>query len=90
MSKITDIIESKLREALSPTLLEVVDFSAEHAGHAGSRPGGETHFRIKIESENFRGLSRVQQHQLVYAALALELKSNIHALQIDSRIPNNK
>lgn len=90
MSKTLELIENKLRESLHPTQLEVSDFSAEHAGHAGSRPGGETHFRIKIESESFKGLNKVQQHRLVYEALALDLKQYIHALSLETIIPNEK
>lgn len=87
MKNMQKIIEDKLREGLNPTLLEVTDFSAEHAGHIGAKEGGQSHFHVKIESENFRGISRPEQHRLVYALLALELKDDIHALRIEALIP---
>jgi BolA protein len=80
-------ISAKLRENFSPAALEVIDESHQHAGHSGSRPDGESHFRVKIVAEAFRGKSRVEQHRLVNAALAEELKERVHALAIQSSAP---
>ncbi len=80
-------ISAKLRENFSPAALEVIDESYQHAGHSGSRPDGESHFRVKIVAEAFRGKSRVEQHRLVNAALAEELKERVHALAIQAAAP---
>jgi len=76
-------IESKLNEALSPTFLEVVDESAQHHGHSGARPDGESHFRVKIAAPAFKGKSRVEQHRMINQVLAHELKERVHALVIE-------
>lgn len=73
----------KLRSALSPSLLEVIDESRHHAGHAGSRPDGESHFRIRIASAALDGMGRVNQHRKVNEVLADELKNRVHALAIE-------
>lgn len=80
-------IEDILAEALKPERLEVVDESHLHAGHAGARPEGETHFRVRIVSGAFSGLSRVDRHRRVNALLAGELAGPVHALAIDARAP---
>lgn len=80
-------ISAKLTENFSPAALEVVDESHQHAGHSGARPDGESHFRVKIVAEAFRGKTRVEQHRLVNAALAEELKERVHALAIQSSAP---
>ena len=80
-------IEARLVEALSPLRLEIIDESALHAGHAGARPGGETHYRIAVVSAAFAGRSRVQRHRLVYDALAGEIADGVHALSLDARAP---
>jgi BolA protein len=79
----TDTIHAKLTEKFSPLHLEVIDESASHHGHAGWREGGETHFRVRIATRNFDGLSRVAQHRAVMDALDAELKNSVHALQIE-------
>lgn len=76
-------IESILTEALTPGALEVIDESSQHAGHAGARPEGETHFRLRIASPAFAGLSRVAAHQKIYALLDAEFKCGLHALAIE-------
>ena len=81
------ILETKLRAAFSPSLLDVIDESHQHHGHGGSHPEGESHFRVRIAAEVFRGLSRVQQHRTVNAVLAEELKSRVHALAIETILP---
>jgi BolA protein len=80
-------ISAKLKHSFAPQSLEVIDESAQHAGHAGARPDGESHFRVVIVSEAFRGKSRVEQHRMVNAALAEELKERVHALAIQSSAP---
>ena len=74
-------IESRLREALQAVFVEVIDESHLHAGHAGARSGGG-HFRATIVSPRFEGLSTVAAQRLVYAALAEEMGSQIHALSM--------
>jgi len=77
-----------LTEAFTPILLEIVDESVKHAGHAGARPQGETHYRVKIISAAFEGLSKVARHRAVYAALAEEMREGgIHALELDLKSP---
>lgn len=77
-------IEACLREALSPTQLQVLDESAAHAGHAGANGlGYGTHFRVRIGSPAFAGRSRVAQHRLVYDALRKFTDAGLHALAIE-------
>ena len=82
-----DIITTKLVAAFAPESLHVEDESHLHAGHAGHRPGGETHFRLYIVSNAFRGKSRLERHRMINAALAKELKSRVHALAIHAAAP---
>ena len=83
----SDLITEKLRNAFAPESLDVEDESHQHAGHAGHRPGGETHFRVYIVSEAFRGKSRLERHRMINAALASELKGRVHALAIHAQAP---
>ena len=78
----TSQITEKLQVALNPSELRVINFSHEHAGHAGSPGTGNSHFRIEIRAEALEGLPRVRAHQAIYAALEEEMKSFIHALEI--------
>ena len=80
----TSIIENKLRDAFDPRLLDVLDDSASHIGHAGYREGGESHFKVTIRSAAFEGQSRVAQQRAIYKVLADEMKTRIHALEIDA------
>ena len=80
-------IEKKLGEGLQPRRLAIVDESHRHAGHAGARPGGESHFRVEVVSAAFTGLSRVARQRLVYGLLAEELKGPIHALALSTLTP---
>jgi BolA family transcriptional regulator, general stress-responsive regulator len=82
-----DRIAEKLNAAFSPSSLDVQDESHQHAGHAGSRPGGETHFRVYIVSAAFEGKSRIERHRMVNAALAQELAGGVHALAIHASAP---
>jgi BolA family transcriptional regulator, general stress-responsive regulator len=84
---IRDIITNKLREAFFPESLEVSDESHLHEGHAGHRPGGETHFRVYIVSSAFQGKSRIERHRMINATLARELADTVHALAIHAQAP---
>ncbi len=81
----TERLRRALTEALQPTLLEIRDDSAAHAGHAGARAGG--HFHVRIASSRFIGMAPRERHRLVYAAAAELLSSDIHALSIDPQLP---
>lgn len=85
--RIKSILIGKLTRALAPIRLEVVDESSRHAGHAGARPEGETHFRIEVVSNSFRGLNRVARQRMVYDLLAEELKTRVHALSLSALTP---
>jgi len=82
-----DIITEKLTEAFKPQSLRVEDESHKHEGHAGHRPGGETHFRVYIVSESFRGKSRIDRHRMINTALARELDGGVHALALHASAP---
>jgi len=82
-------ISAKLNAAFAPIALEVIDESSLHHGHAGARPEGESHFRVRIVAEAFRGKSRLDRHRLVNAALAEELKERVHALAIEAAAPRD-
>lgn len=84
---LTEIIATRLTEALSPTRLEVLNESAQHRGHMGDDGTGETHFRVNVESATFDGLNRVARQRLVNRALADLLATRIHALAIMARAP---
>jgi BolA protein len=84
---IADTIRRKLTERFSPTRLEIQDQSHRHAGHAGARPGGETHFAVTIVSATFADLSRVARQRLVYQTLAEELRTHVHALSLTTLDP---
>jgi len=78
---------AKLGTAFQPSRLDVIDESARHAGHSGARPEGETHFRIEIVSDSFRGLNRVARERLVHKVLTEELRGRIHALSLALSTP---
>jgi BolA protein len=82
-----EIIINKLREAFTPESLEVQDESHLHEGHAGHRAGGETHFRVYIVSQAFKGKSRIERHRLINATLAGELAGSVHALALHAKAP---
>ena len=85
--RVRNAIETKLSAALSPAHLEVIDNSAKHAGHAGARPQGESHFAVIVVSSVFEGQNRVQRQRMVYAALAEEMANDIHALELKTLTP---
>lgn len=82
-----DLITAQLSQALTPAELAVIDESHLHHGHAGWREGGETHFRVRIVSPAFAGLSRVERHRRVNAALAPAFERGLHALAIEAKAP---
>jgi BolA protein len=79
-------IRERLQKALSPLELEIVDESHKHAGHAGARDG-RGHFRLRIVAAAFSGQPLIRRHQLVYAALTELMQSDIHALAMETRAP---
>jgi BolA protein len=81
------IIADKLTAAFAPQSLDVLDESHQHAGHAGARPGGQTHFKIHIVSGAFRGKSRVERHRMINQTLSSELAGGVHALAIHASAP---
>jgi BolA protein len=84
---VQDAIRAKLTAALAPARLDIEDESHRHAGHAGARPGGETHFRVHVVSAAFAGKPRIARQRLVYDALAAELAGPVHALSVTAETP---
>lgn len=84
---ITERINKKLTEGLTPSRLEVVDESAKHQGHGGWREGGETHFHVTVVTDAFEGKSRVDRQRMVYALLAEEMAERVHALALTTKTP---
>ena len=83
-------VERAMRDrlaSLQPLALQLEDESAQHAGHAGSRPSGGSHWRLAIVSEAFRGQTAVARHRMVYEALGDLMKRDIHALKIEASAP---
>ncbi|WP_412545457.1 BolA family protein [Maricaulis sp. MIT060901] len=87
MSDVRALIESKLQAAFTPAELDVIDDSHLHAGHAGARPGGQSHFTVKIVADRFKGQTRVAIHRMINEALAEELAGPVHALAIKASAP---
>jgi BolA family transcriptional regulator, general stress-responsive regulator len=87
MMRAQEIITRKLTDAFTPESIRVVDESHQHEGHAGHRPGGETHFRVYIVAQAFQGKSRVERHRLINQTLAAELAGGVHALAIHASAP---
>jgi BolA protein len=85
---VAETIRVKLTERLAPTRLVVLDESHRHAGHAGARPGGETHFNVTVVSAAFVGLNRVARQRLVYQTLSEELAGGVHALSLTTATPD--
>ena len=83
-------VAASIRErlaALDPVRVDLVDESAQHAGHAGWKPGGGTHWRLTIVSPRFAGQPTVARHRMVYQALGELMHNPIHALAITARAP---
>jgi BolA protein len=81
-------IEAKLTAAFQPETMAIIDESHLHAGHAGARPGGESHFRVKIVAQAFAGKSRLERHRLINEVLTEELSGRVHALAIEAAAPD--
>ena len=84
-----DRIAEKLTAAFAPVELAVIDESELHAGHSGARPEGETHFRVRIVSQAFGGMGRVERQRRIYAVLADELRERVHALALTALAPED-
>jgi BolA family transcriptional regulator, general stress-responsive regulator len=80
-------MENMLRAQLSPLDFTLEDESHRHAGHAGAQPGGETHYRARVVSHAFEGLSRVARQRLVYDAVREEFAAGLHALSLELKTP---
>jgi BolA family transcriptional regulator, general stress-responsive regulator len=80
-------IEAALREGLAPEQLSIEDESHKHRGHAGAADG-RGHFRVRIVSRAFEGVSRVQRHRLLYDVLGEQMRTDIHALAIEALTPD--
>ncbi|NQV22590.1 MAG: BolA family transcriptional regulator [Rhodospirillales bacterium] len=85
---IAETIRIRLEDAFSPNVLEVIDESHLHSGHAGARPEGETHFRVTVVSETFKGENRVERQRSVYRVLSDLLEGPIHALSLKLSAPD--
>jgi BolA protein len=85
---VANTIREKLTARFAPSRLDLVDESHRHAGHAGARPEGETHFAVTIVSAVFAGQSRVVRQRLVYQTLAEELATRVHALALTTLTPD--
>ena len=86
--RVTAEIERRLKAGLSPARLTVIDESARHRGHAGARPEGESHFRVIVVAAAFAGRSRIERQRMVHAALGDLMQTDIHALGITARTPD--
>jgi len=86
--KVAETIRTKLTASLAPEKLTIVDESHRHAGHAGSRPEGETHFQVTVVASAFEGKSRLERQRMVYGILAAELADRVHALTLKTLTPN--
>ena len=86
MSERVDRIRASLSAAFAPQILDIEDESQRHAGHAGARDG-RGHFRVRIVAAAFTGLPLIKRHQRVYAALGDMMRTDIHALALDTRAP---
>ena len=85
---VADTIKTKLSSALAPSEMQVIDNSARHAGHAGARPSGETHFDVVVVATAFAGKSRLERQRLVHTLLADELAGPVHALSLRLSTPD--
>jgi len=81
-----NMIRDRLQAALAPESLDIQDDTAKHAGHAGARSGGG-HFIVRIVSKSFAGKTPIQRHRMVFDALGDAMQTEIHALSIDARAP---
>lgn len=91
-SIVQETIERKLRTAFNPSVLDVINESHLHAGHHHANGpsfdgSGETHFRIRIVSQTFSGMKRVERHRAIHHMLETEFNHSIHALAIEAKAP---
>ena len=84
---VAETIKQKLQRAFASVSVEVIDESHRHEGHAGARPGGESHFRIRVVSAAFEGLTRVARQRAVNDVLKSELRGPVHALAMTTLTP---
>lgn len=82
-----DRIYTRLNKVFTPALLEVIDDSAKHAGHAGAKPEGQTHYTVIIQSDHFADQNRIQRQRDIMAALQEEFETGLHALSIKATVP---
>lgn len=87
MGRVADAMRAKLAERFRPVHIELIDESSRHAGHAGARPEGETHFRLVIVAEAFRGVGRLARQRIVHDCLAEDLRGPVHALSLALHAP---
>jgi BolA protein len=85
---VLDQIRKKLIDGLNPQHLSIIDESEKHRGHSGAREGGESHFSVKIVSNQFEGLNPVARHRLINQILAEELSGKVHALSLKLLTPS--
>jgi BolA protein len=86
--RVARAIRQRLTETFAPSRLDLVDQSARHAGHAGARPEGESHFELTIVAEAFAGKNRIERQRMVFAALGDLMQTEIHALAITALTPD--
>jgi len=86
--RVAETIEKKLIDAFAPEQLDIEDQSHLHAGHAGAREGGQSHFKVDVVAAAFDGKSRVERQRMIYAVLADELAGPVHALALSARTPS--
>jgi BolA protein len=86
--KYAERIRTKIEKAFQPVEMELEDESARHHGHGGAHAEGETHFRLRVIAEVFRGVSRVERQRMVYALLADEMTERVHALSLSLKSPD--
>lgn len=85
--RVAQTIEKKLTDAFAPEQLVIEDQSHLHAGHAGAREGGQSHFKVDIVADAFTGKSRLERQRMIHAVLAEELEGPVHALALSARTP---
>ena len=86
--RVAETIEKKLTDAFSPKHFDIEDQSHLHAGHAGAREGGQSHFKVEIVADAFAGKSRLERQRMIYAILAEEIEGPVHALTLSARTPS--
>jgi BolA family transcriptional regulator, general stress-responsive regulator len=85
--RVQEIITRKLTEAFDPESIRVVDESHQHQGHVGYRAGGESHFRVYIVSQAFKGKSRLERHRMINQTLTGEFAAGVHAIAVHASAP---